>query len=311
MESTMLRKLNFETLLTFPEHFPVQSLEAKCRYTRPRRCTSFCIDCEQKGLCSSMFPHRMSHGADTEDIEQGLGRALPQPPSGRFVDTPVLFVGIEPGGEYGGGEILAHPDSPDIKKWVPTKHYYWTAEASGTWPAEARGVKWVPGPFLAHIVCRYGLRRAYFTNIVKCRMRVGELEVDIRPDKRHRYEDSAIRRNCVERYLRREVEIHQPAVVFVFGNRGRDILADEDWLDQELVVTLYHYAVVNRNLMTAQGYAERFGDVIGTELGRRGIIYQTNAVDVQGSGARGSLIARRAEKQLTRRQAVVDGNRGW
>jgi hypothetical protein len=224
----------------------------------------------------------MSHGADTEDFEQALGMPLPRPSGRTFIDTPVMFLGIEPGGTNANGEYLQHPLLLSVNKWVPTKHYYWTAPPSVGWPTTASLVTWVPGPFFAHLLCRFGLCNAYFTNIVKCRLwdnqrqnKQGQSpggEVDIKPDKRRRLADSRIRRNCIEKYLQQEVQIHQPAVIFVFGSRGMRILRDEPWLDQGLLVQLEHYAVVNRNLKTAQKYASQCGLIVHNELVRRGII---------------------------------------
>jgi hypothetical protein len=131
MKSPELKNLNFKVLFDFPQHFPPHNLPARHRYSPPRKCENFCIDCETKHLCSSRYPYRMSHGADTEDFEQALGKTFPPPPNGKYVDTPVMFLGIEPGGEYGNDEKLMHYKSKKLIKRVPTKHYYWTPPEIG------------------------------------------------------------------------------------------------------------------------------------------------------------------------------------
>lgn len=224
----------------------------------------------------------MSHGADTEDFEQALGSPLPQPPGGEFVDTPVMFLGIEPGGDYGNDELLPHPTLRHVEKMVPTRHYYWTVSSHVGWPTSSDQVKWVPGPFFAYLLFQFGLYNAYFSNIVKCRLwddyrkdkngQTSPSEVSIKPDKLHRLADSRIRRNCIKMYLKREVQIHEPVVIFVFGGRGMEILSDEPWLDKGLLVQLKHYAVVNYNQIKSQQYTKECEEIIRYELAQRRII---------------------------------------
>jgi hypothetical protein len=71
-------------------------------------------------------------------------------------------------------------------------------------------------------------------------------EIDIKPDKKHKYDDHKIRRNCIGNYLQQEVKLHKPKVIFVFGDRGMKILSDEPWIDSRLLVYLTHYAYQRR-----------------------------------------------------------------
>lgn len=283
MKSIELKKLNFQTLIEFKEHFSPEDFPSKYRYYPPRKCGNFCIDCELKNLSSvTRYPFRMSHGADTRDIEQAIGSPLLEPPNGKFVDTPVMLLGIEPGGDYDTSELIQHPVRKGIKKCVPTKHYYWTTSSEDGWPKNWSDVTWVPGPFFAYVLSHFGLRNAYFTNIVKCRLweenrknkkgHPSPGEDKIRPDKRHNYVDSKIRRNCIENYLKREVQLIRPEIIFVFGNDGMKILHDEPWIRSKTIVKIDHYAVVNRNMITAQNYAKKWGKIIQQRLGMEGLI---------------------------------------
>jgi hypothetical protein len=229
----------------------------------------------------------MSHGADSEDLASAIGQPIPCPPAG-YLDTPVMFIALEPGGDYGNDELIQHPVLNAVAKRVPTRHYYWSPPKGIRWPISPDEVTRVPGPFFAFILASFGFRNAYFTNVVKCRLwddtRLDKYgnpspgEVDIKPDKRHHLIDSAVRRNCVARFLAREIEIHKPAVAFVFGGRAMEILRDEPPIDADLLVQLDHYAVVNRNMKSASVYSAECEAKIRHELARRGIHSEGKAV---------------------------------
>ena len=256
MRSDDLQCLNFRDLIDLPKQLR-REIPVKHSYCTARECKSFCIDCEQKKLCSPpLRPYRMSHGADTQDIEEAFGRPLPSSPDGKVLTIPVAFLGIEPGGGSDGEAALPHPDYPHIRKGIPTQHYYWTPNPEPHWPTKPDDVTWVPGPLLAYLLYRFQFRNAYFTNIVKCRLRKGDSDVNIKPDIRHKLDYSKVRINCVERFLKRELELHRPKIIFVFGNDGKKILSDVKWLDQSVIVKLRHYAVVNRNLTKRPEYIE-------------------------------------------------------
>lgn len=268
-----LRELNLRCLFDFPEHFPPANLPARHRYAPPRTCDSFCIDCERRGLASTRRPYRMSHGAHTRDFEEALGTPLPERAHRPLTDLPVMFLGIEPGGDYENDEELSCQNptgGPTIRKRVPTRHYYWTPPPDTGWPDRPDEVRSVPGPFFAYLLNRFGFRNAYFTNIVKCRLRdeTCAQEVNIRPDLRHQYVDFRVRNNCVTTYLSAEYRIHLPRLVFVFGTRGMDILRDENCIPHDLLVGLPHYAVVNRNMYTIEEYTAYCESVVSAAVRR-------------------------------------------
>jgi uracil-DNA glycosylase len=66
----------------------------------------------------------------------------------------------------------------------------------------------------------HGLANVYITNLVKCRVsKVGE-PLDLS------WNDACIVEHCIKTYLLRELEGHEPVVVFCFGHQVHKVAVD-------------------------------------------------------------------------------------
>ena len=237
MKNTALAELNFNNLL----HYGCQP-ERRGKFSSAVQCSGFCISCEKKGFLHA-DNHRldqMSHGADTDDFEQAIH---PLPEDG--VKVPIAFLLESPGGDYGNGSQISFEG---ITKRPPVNHYYWTPKDLTEWPYDPSSA--VPksyGPYFAYLFAAHKLHNAYFTNIIKCSLvpsnanRFKEYYVAKDPNLR----DSKIRTNCYELFLRKEMELVSPEVVFFFGTKAARMGRLEglhSLLPEARFVTLYHPA---------------------------------------------------------------------
>jgi hypothetical protein len=223
MRSTELQRLNFERVLHYRDGAPV----AAYRYPTPVTCTGFCVSCEAEGrLPSGKSFDLMSHGADTSDFEQVCQGPVPCNPQVKPFLEPVMFVLETPGGNWNFADgapaheeqICTHNEII-YKKLIPVNHYYWMPNLS-EWPLTApagRGNRY--GPYFAYLIWRFQLLKAYFTNIVKCHLRMGEVGCY----NLGRYPQQA-RDNCMSRHFAEELKLFKPRVVFAFGRRVRYFL---------------------------------------------------------------------------------------
>ena len=154
----------------------------------------------------------MSHGADTEDFEKSICKL---PPGG--LEVSVAFLLESPGGYCGNGEKLTYEG---VTKRPPVNHYYWTPQRR-TWPTSPSEVRNPYGDYFAYIIAKHRLNNVYFTNVIKCSLAERDVDqfvgyyVTRDPDAR----DSKIRNNCFNLFLREEMRIVNPQIVFYFGQK--------------------------------------------------------------------------------------------
>lgn len=193
-----LERLNFVELLHYGGKPRVQN-----RYNPPLQCRGYCVQCETNGNVFSDSTDsfdRISHGCSTSDYEEIL-EPLPNRPN--RIDSPIMFLLENPGS---GGCWERTIGFRGYQKKVPTKHYYWTPSIR-CWPENAENVK--PrsyGNFFAYLMNRHQLHNVYITNLIKCN-KAGE----------NKYNYKKARSNCVEKWLKKEIEIFKPRFVFAFG----------------------------------------------------------------------------------------------
>jgi len=209
MRNDKLVELNFKHLIHYHKLPPVQ-----CKIDPPLKCSDFCTSCEENQYLRDRTQERflqISHGLDTSDYESMYGEL-----SSPFNDTPVMFLLESPGGSLDNSEECLN--QKDFSKYVPTKHYYWTAENS-IWPKSLEDLGHLYGPYFAYIVKKYRLKNAYFTNVVKCSIAPKSKDkfINYKVIKGKRHADSDIRNNCYEKFLKIEIKVIKPELIFCFG----------------------------------------------------------------------------------------------
>jgi hypothetical protein len=208
MQNPKLVDLNFRQLVDYGGQ-----PRTMFRYDAANRpsCSGYCTSCEDRGLSQRGELDLMSHGCDSADFEFLLGPL----PCDQPVRTPVLFLLEDPGGEHGNGDAVTFKG---FSKKPPNRHYFWTLP-NHTWPTSLRefGANFY-GPYFAYIMAKHSLANVYITNTVKCGV-AGQLRAE-KGKRGGRYD--AVRSNCQEQFLSREIEAFGPQVVFCFGGRAFD-----------------------------------------------------------------------------------------
>lgn len=204
MRNVDLAKLNFCELL----NYGVQPV-VKNSYLTPLYCSGYCIDCEKKGFFHNPGDgfDQMSHGCDTYDFEMLLG-ALPN--TQRIIDIPILFLLENPGGDYANGNPVLYQG---YKKQPPVNHYYWTPEGITSWPSNANSLKNLYGNYFAYLMNKHSLNNIYITNVIKC---------NIITAKKTQYDKQKSIEHCVNKWLKREIELFLPKIVFCFGRTSEE-----------------------------------------------------------------------------------------
>ena len=197
MRNKDLAKLNFSELLDYGGQPIVQNI-----YDPSLSCSGYCIDCEEKGIFSNSADSfdQMSHGCDTSDFEVLLGRQNKEK-----VGYPIVFLLENPGGDYGNGEVVSFKG---YKKQPPVNHYYWTPNID-TWPEDADNLPNLYGPYFAYLMSKHSLNNVYITNLIKCNI-ISSQKTE------YRKQDAIL--NCVDKWLKREIEIFLPKLMFCFGH---------------------------------------------------------------------------------------------
>jgi len=214
MKNSKLAALNFQELLRYRGEPTDQASLPE------RNCTGYCVSCEEKGLLvnGDVKLDQMSHGADTDDFERVIRRLDPG-----GVDFPIAFLLESPGGYYVNGKQI---DYKEARKQPPVFCYYWLPKGLTDWPTDPEEVKpSTYGPYFAYLIAKHKLHNAYFTNHIKCAL--------ARPDSKRfiRYQvvadpnnrDFKIRDNCYQQFLRKELEILKPRIVFYFGGNAKSM----------------------------------------------------------------------------------------
>jgi hypothetical protein len=229
-----LASLNFEKLLVYEGGPP----QPQPRYDPPLKCLDFCVSCEdQRFLDGANFKLRqISHGCDTADHETVLQAALPTPATG-YIKAAILFLLESPGGQEHNGEEKPHPRL-GVVKIPPTKSYYYAPDPDSPWDISRKDSY---GPYFSYLMGPFGLRNVYITNAVKCG-RVGP-DGNFQPFQggSKNSVEKKVRENRYKEFLKEEVSLVRPAIVFAFGGNAyacSDFLRSEH--PQLPVIKLYH-----------------------------------------------------------------------
>jgi Uracil DNA glycosylase superfamily len=205
MRDPQLSDLNFRELLEYGGQPSVAA-----RYDPPLSCNGYCVRCEDEGLVQKSGGRLdlMSHGCDSADFEAIIG---PMPTNDPIpgVKKHILFLLENPGMDFGNGKVVPFKG---LEKQPPVNVYYF-APTTNIWPdgRERFGGNFY-GPYFAYLMWKHQLTNVYITNLVKCRYR----RVDGTPAST----PFDINKNCIDLYLRREIEIFAPKLIVCFGQRA-------------------------------------------------------------------------------------------
>jgi len=223
LKNKLLKKLNFQVLLKYPEKFDVYN-----EYSDPIPCSGFCIDCEKKGIIgfNNTKLTFMSHGCTTEDYISILGEM----PNQNEYNGNVLFILEQPGGDYKLGDWI---EFQSYTKYPPVYHYYWTP-SYGKWVMsipELLEVKNFYGNYFSYLINKYSFRNCYITNAIKCKI-VGS----------DRYSDiyTSVSANCRINYLQQEYSYFKPSLIFCFGAASFRLTQGLNGLEGVQICNLYH-----------------------------------------------------------------------
>lgn len=200
MLNNELVKLNFLELLNYSGQ-PI----VKNSYNPPLKCFGYCIDCEEKGIFPKVGDSfdQMSHGCDTSDFEALLGEN-----KNEGVGYPIIFLLENPGRDNGNGDVVPFNG---YKKQPPINCYYWTD--IDKWPKDADNLPHYYCPYFAYLMNKHSLKNVYITNLIKC---------NIISKKKTNYDKNRAMMNCVQNWLKREIEIFSPKIVFCFGRNAEN-----------------------------------------------------------------------------------------
>lgn len=195
-----LEKLNFSDVLDYAR--PIKKM---WKSERPFNvCNGFCHDCEDRGFapkeCAKVV--RMSHGCTSADFERIIGSRLPE----TKCSLPIMFLLENPGGDYDLGDNCP---CDDITKQPPNKHFYFSSGLT-QWPTDIADVKIHYGDYFAYLMAKFGLSNVYITNCIKCKY------TDAYYDK--------TAKNCIKRFLEREIRIFSPRLIVCFSKQVSDEL---------------------------------------------------------------------------------------
>ena len=231
MENSKLSDINFKSLLQYGGQ-PI----VKHNYEQALKCRGFCIDCDKKGYITQESKNiLMSHGCDTYDLIKALGK-----PIEKFIySKKILFLLDEPGGDYGNGLERTHAG---FSKVPPVLHYYWIPKGKG-WPTNILEFKNYYGHYFAYLINKYKLKNVYITNIIKCK--VSKNDVD------------NVRKNCIQRYLLKEIDIFKPEIIICFGktkikNIFNTLIYPQLHCNPKSTIFLYHPSFIDNRCQTIQ-----------------------------------------------------------
>ena len=190
-----LRKICFEEILTYKKPMRMQ-----CKADALFECTGFCCDCEQKGLAETEGSSKvlMSHGCTSDDFAAIIGQPLPTV----CCSLPIMFLLENPGADYGNGLPLT---LRGVTKNPPVNHFYFSSGLK-SWPDNPNCGNHY-GDYFAYLMAKFGLSNVYITNCIKCKYDG--------PREEEKYRATA--KNCMERFLKREIHAFNPKLIVCFG----------------------------------------------------------------------------------------------
>ncbi|MDA3786930.1 MAG: hypothetical protein PF503_00305 [Desulfobacula sp.] len=235
MKNAELAKINFTEIINYGGQPKVQN-----SYSTPLSCIGYCVRCEESGLINKTGGQLelMSHGCDSFDFESILG-AMPQ--KGVKISQPILFLLENPGANRRNG---APVDFRGFRKQPPVNHYYWTPN-NDKWPDQVSQFNGnFYGPYFSYLMKKHQLGNVYISNLIKCKwMKGNDSKVS---------NDSLLRSYCIEQYLKREIEVFAPKIVFCFGRNAEKGYRAMAFGDGKSVYLMHPSFIADRHQTTAR-----------------------------------------------------------
>ncbi len=201
----------------------------------------YCTDCEEKGIqiCDNkaFCLRNISHGSKSEDFIESI---IPKPDINKWNEDGVMFIMESPSKDYGIYEKTEIIKEQQSYAKHPSKQWYWIHEKREIkgYPDNFRGGKY--GNFVASAIITFKLKNAYMTNLVKCGLNDSNDNY-----KGIGYYNEDCINTCTEKYLKKEIEIVKPKVIFTFGTevyRKVNKLVVQEWGFDIRIVGLPHPA---------------------------------------------------------------------
>lgn len=213
-----LKKLNFSELIELDvpnvTNYSFHDY-ANNNFTHPT-IKGYCTKCEELGVAScgdeKFHLKNISHGASTKDFLESITTSYD---TKDWHDGGVMFVMESPSKDYGiYTSVNINKNGVDYCK-NPTKEWYWIHSYNNGilgYPEHFTAMKY--GELIASAIVTFKLKNAYMTNLVKCGMN-GPNDTFKGIDG---FDIQCIN-NCVNSFLKKEIEIVQPKVIFTFGSK--------------------------------------------------------------------------------------------
>ncbi|HVI47868.1 MAG TPA: uracil-DNA glycosylase family protein [Chitinophaga sp.] len=217
-----LKKLNFNDLLQLDNSINIDEYTFNSYLLNQRhKITGYCVRCETNGCntCpsdSSYTLQNISHGATTEDLLHATDQLNID--FTEWHTEGVLFLMESPSKDYDIYEDVVF--NGYTKR--PTKLWYWIHEPQQKYNYPEQFIGGTYGKLFNSIVFTFQLKNAYLTNLVKC----GLNDVNDNYKGLKDYNPACVK-NCYESFLKKEIEIINPKVIFCFGSRVYNFLWDQ------------------------------------------------------------------------------------
>jgi Uracil DNA glycosylase superfamily len=214
-----LNQLNFNKLLLLDSSINLDIYDFNTYLKNNQHIVKgYCLLCEKRGCSTCPTDNtfelkNISHGASTDDIL--LATKQNAIDLSEWHTEGVLFLMEGPSKDY---DIYEEVEFNGYKK-RPTTLWYWVHEEqkSYSYPEEFQGRKY--GTLFNSIIFTFKLRNAYLTNLIKC----GLNNLDDKYKPIGDYNPESIK-TCYENFLKKEIEIINPKVIFCFGSKVYNFL---------------------------------------------------------------------------------------
>ncbi len=229
MNLESLRELNFGQLIQLKDRDPATYTFDDCRkncFTHPD-VQGYCVECDRNGWHQSekkpgLRLRNISHGAHASDF---LSAMSSQPSIEGWHNDGVMFIFETPSN---GGAFSKEPIEYAGHLKHPVEGWYWIHQGfegsaeSRSFPSGFRQKKY--GDFVLSAILTFKLANAYATNLVKCGLnnqsREGYGKIgDFNPK---------CVKECASRFLKREIELVRPKVIFAMSKKVEDYLKQFD-----------------------------------------------------------------------------------
>ena len=237
-----LNELNFNDLLVFEEKNIDQYsfddyLKNNCIHPK---IIDYCTDCDEKiKVCEDESFHlkNISHGSKSEDFIKSI---YPKLDTENWYQDGVMFIMESPSKDYDIYKEVAICKNEKQFTKCPSYQWYWihNAQEISGFPQYFKGREY--GRFVSSAIVTFRLANAYMTNLIKCGLNGPNDTYKGIAD----YNEECIK-TCANKYLKREIEIVKPKVIFTFGStvfNWVNQLVNSDWEKGIKVVGLPHPA---------------------------------------------------------------------